>query len=157
MRTLVFRAAYLLLSLAFLGCGIPEAGRVVAVSNPSVFRPKSPGEVRSLEEMMAAIVTVSRDLGLPAVEPYYVHLYRNYGAYAEHGYGESRLPEFFVEHTYAQPRGNRLSLNVASIRSRTWGSVLRYMAHEYAHNVEDAAMGASRARSEWLREGFAEW
>lgn len=158
MRTFVFRAAYLLLSLHFPGCGVTETGRVVAVSNPPVFRPKSPGEVRSPEAMMAAIITVSsRDLGLPAVEPYDLYLYRSYGAYAGNSYGASPLPEFFVEHTYAQPQAHRLSLNLASIRNRSWGSVLRYMAHEYAHNVEDAAMGAARAHNEWLREGFAEW
>jgi hypothetical protein len=139
-----------------LGCSIPEPGKLVVISNPPVFRPKTPQEVKSLEDAIAAVMTVcSKDLGLPVVEPYYLHLYKDDDSYASYS-GPTRLPKFYVEHTLAQAKGNRLHINMEKLKEASWGTLVRYMAHEYAHNVEDILSGA-QGRSEWVREGFADW
>lgn len=147
-----------LLALAFLGCTIAEPPRIIPVSNPAVFRPKSPQQVKSLEQAMAAVMTVcSQDLGLPVVEPFYLHLYKDANAYAAYTFGFARLPEQIVRLTLALPQENRLHINIERTRGQPWGSLLRILAHEYAHNVEYVLISSARPWIQWIREGFADW
>ena len=146
------------LSFIILGCSIPERPELVSISNPPVFRPKSPQQVNGLQDAMAAIITVcSQDLGLPVVEPFYLHLYKDANAYAAYTWGLARLPENIVRLTLALPQENRLHINMERTQGRTWGSLLRYLAHEYAHNVEYVVIGSLKPWNQWLREGFADW
>ena len=107
---------------------------------------------------MAAIMTVcSKDLGLPVVEPFYLHLYQDANAYAAYTYGFARLREDIVRITLAVPQENRLHINMERARGQSWGTLLRLLAHEYGHNVEYVLIGSTRAWSQWIREGFADW
>ena len=158
MKRLVSGASYLLLALQSLGCSIAEPPQLLSISAPPAFRPKTPQQVKSLEDAMAAIVTVcSQDLGLPVVQPLYLHLYKDANAYAAYTFGFARLSEAFVRLTLAIPQQNRLHINMERTKGRTWGGLLRLLAHEYSHIVEYAIVGSVTPWTQWQREGFAEW
>lgn len=146
------------LALDLVGCAVAEPPRLVSIANPPEFRPKIPQQVKTLEQAMAAIITVcSKDLGLPVVEPFYVHLYKDANAYAGYTLGFARLPEQIVRLTLAIPSENRLHINMERVQGRPWGSLLKILAHEYAHNVEYVVIGSTRPWVQWMREGFADW
>lgn len=158
MKSLVFWLLSLLLSWNILGCTIAEPPQLISISNPPAFRPRSPQQVKTLEQAMAAIVTVcSQDLGLPTVEPLYVHLYKDAAAYAGYTWSFARLPEQIVRLTAALPEENRLHINLERTRGLPWGQWVQLLAHEYAHNVEYVLTGPLRRGSQWIREGFADW
>ena len=158
MKRFVSGALYSSLALLSLGCSISEPPQLLSISTPPVFRPKTPQQVKSLEDAMAAIITVcNQDLGLPVVQPLYLHLYKDANAYAAYTFGFARMPEAFVRLTLALPQENRLHINMERTRGQTWGSLLRLLAHEYAHIVEYVIIGSMSPWSQWLREGFAEW
>ncbi len=102
-------------------------------------------------------MTICReDLGLPVVDPYDVHLYKDANSYA------ANIDKFAGDPiigrvTWAQPQDDRLHINTEIVKGDNWGSVLRRLAHEYAHNVEIKLMGGMRPWSQWALEGFAEW
>jgi hypothetical protein len=139
------------------GCTIPEPPQLVAISNPAPFKPKTPGEIKTLEEAMAVIITVtSKELGLPVVEPLYLHLYKNTESFAAYaGYRGRRLPHDVVQFAIAVAEESRFHINMEKVRSRPWSSLIRTLAHEYAHNIE-YVLSVQRG-SQWLREGFADW
>jgi len=58
-RCRILSIGFLALSLA--ACGYPERPKVVSVSNQEPFRPTSPREIKSVEQALAAIITVCRD------------------------------------------------------------------------------------------------
>lgn len=158
MKRWVSGSFYLLLALQILGCSIAEPPRLLSISSPAAFRPKTPQQVKNLEDAMAAIVTVcSQDLGLPVVHPLYIHLYKDANAYAAYTFGFARMPEAFVRLTLAVPQQNRLHINTERTKGHTWGGLLRLLAHEYSHIVEYAIVGSATPWSQWQREGFAEW
>ena len=106
---------------------------------------------------MAAVITVtSKELGLPVVEPLYLHLHKDadaFGAYAGK-YGR-RLPHDVVQFAVAVAEENRFHINMEKIQGRPWSALIKTLAHEYAHNVE-YALSVQRA-PQWTREGFADW
>lgn len=158
MKRVVSWLASLALALDLVGCAVAEPPRIIPVSNPPAFRPKSPQQVKSLEQAIAAIMTVcSSELGLPVVEPFYLHLYKDANAYAAYTYGRARLPDQIVGLTLALPQENRLHINLERTRGSSWGSLVRILAHEYAHNVEYVIIGGTRSWVQWIREGFADW
>jgi len=139
------------------GCSLPEPPQLVSISNPPVFKPKTPEEIKTLEEAMAAVITVtSKELGLPVVEPLYLHLHKNadaFGAYAGK-YGR-RLPHDVVQFAVAVAEENRFHINMEKIQGRPWSALIKTLAHEYAHNIE-YALSVQRG-PQWVREGFADW
>src|SRR5215813_9280822 len=67
-------------------CDLPEPPKVVSISNAPTFRPSSPEQVQTIDQAMAAIITVCRDdLRLPVVDPLNVHLYKNTASFASYG------------------------------------------------------------------------
>ncbi len=150
----------LCLALAAPGCSA-QPPRIVSISNPSPFRPRSPLQVKTLEEALAAIVTVcTTDLELPPVQPLHVELYSDPESFAEATEhltaGRSDAPEHKGTFSVALPYENRLHVNMASIRGQPRGPLLRLLAHEYGHNIEYVVAG-SRTAPRWVSEGFAEW
>jgi hypothetical protein len=149
-------AASFLLLFPF-GCSV-RMPPPIAIFNPPVFRPTSPQEVSGLPHALAAIITVSTvDLGLPPVEPLYLHLYRNAGSYAAGTQSFTRLRDDSLRSTLAQPNENRLHVNLAQTRGQSWAALIRVLAHEYGHNIEYVLAGSMERRSEWISEGFADW
>lgn len=139
------------------GFTIPEPPQLVTISSPSPFKPKTPAEIKTLEEAMAVIITVtSKELGLPVVEPLYLHLYKDTDAFAAYaGRSGRRLPPDVVQFAIAVAEENRFHINMEKVRGRPWSALMRTLAHEYTHNIE-YALSVQRG-SQWLREGFADW
>jgi len=139
-----------------VGCSLPEPPRLVAISNPSVFRPKTPEEIKTLGEAMAAVITVtSKELDLPVVEPLYLHLYKDTNAFGAYAGRSGRLPPDVVQFAVAVAEENRFHINMEKIGGWPWSALIKTLAHEYAHNIE-YALSIHRG-PQWLREGFADW
>ncbi len=130
----------------------------ISISNPTSFRPKSPSEIKTVEDAMAAVITVtSKDLGLPLVEPLYIHLHPDTNSFAANaGRSGRRLPAATVQFAIAVAEENRFHVNMEKARGRPWSALVWTLAHEYAHNIEYVFSSLHRG-SQWLREGFAEW
>ena len=141
-----------------LGCSLHEPPRLVPVVNPPVFRPTRPEQVKTLEEAMAAIMTIcTQDLGFPPVEPFYLHVYNDANAYSYYTDGLPRLRGEKIRLTLAAPHENHLHVNPEGARGQTWGMLLRLLAHEYGHNLEFILTGGAKPTGHWMREGFADW
>lgn len=117
MKYFVSWMASLLLFLTTLGCIVPEPSLLVPISNPPAFRSKSPREIKTIEEAMAAVITVTgEELGLPLVEPLYLHLHKNaesFRAYAGK-YGR-RLPPDVAQFAVTVAEENRFHINMEKI------------------------------------------
>ena len=157
-RKFIAAWSFLLFLLNTLACSIPKPPQLVSISNPSVFRPRTPQEVNSLEQAMAAVITVcSQELGLPVVEPLYLQLYKDTDAYAAYASAYGRLSHQIANFSLAIAEENRIHINLERTRGRPWGSLVRILAHEYTHSVEHSLTGSLRRGAQWIREGFAEW
>lgn len=106
---------------------------------------------------MAAIITItSKELGLPVVEPLYLHLYKDTDAFAAYaGSGGRRLPSDVVQFALAVAEESRFHINMEKTRGRPWRTLIKTLAHEYTHNIE-YVLTVQRA-PQWIREGFADW
>ena len=141
---------------SILGCSLPEPPQLVAISNPSLFKPKRPEEIKTLEEAMAAVITItSNELGLPAVEPLYLHLHKDTNAFGAHAGRSGRLPADVVQFAVAVAEENRFHINMEKTGGRPWSALIKTLAHEYTHNIE-FALSVQRG-PQWIREGFADW
>ncbi len=150
-----------MLVAVFLLCdSIPSGAQLappVAISNTRIFNPKTPGEVKTIEDAMAAIMTITtRDLGLPVVEPLYIHLHNDTNAFAANAGRSGRLSSSVVRFASAVAEGNRFHVNLERTKGQSWGNLVNLLAHEYAHNIEFVFSSVHRA-PQWIREGFAEW
>ena len=146
-----------LLVVAAFGCDVPERPRLIAISKPPAFRPSTPNQVQNVEQAMAAIITVCRDdLGLPAVDPIFVHLYKNTASFSFYGSGWRTLP-FDVASLPASANENKIHVNLEKMRGESWGTALPLLAHEYAHNVHYALTDGRLRGTRWFAEGFGEW
>src|SRR5258706_11508161 len=145
-------------ALGFCGCSLNEPPRIVSILNPPVFRPKSPQQVKTLAEALAAIMTVcAEDLELPRVEPLVVEVYKDAGAYAAYTEKLPRFQEDRTRLTLALPHENRLHINLESKRGQSWGTLVRLLAHGYGHNLEFVLSASARPARRWISEGFADW
>ena len=137
-------------------CDLPEPPKVVTISNVPTFRPSSPEQVQTVEQAMAAIITVCRDdLRLPVVDPLNVHLYKNTASFASYG----NAPWIFrsdVAHLAGTADKNKMHINLDTTQHLPWGRAIRVLAHEYGHNVEND-LTSVRVHGRWFIEGFAEW
>jgi hypothetical protein len=155
LRTNAYRIT--LLALVVVSCGVPERPKVVTISKVPVFRPSSPKEVQTIEQAMAAIITVCRDdLGLPVVEPLFVYLYKNAASFALYGHRWSTLP-IDVAHIVAFAAENRLHVNTENSRGGSWGIAIPLLAHEYGHNIHYNVAGNNIRGTRWFAEGFGDW
>jgi hypothetical protein len=138
------------------GCDIPQRPEQHIISHAPVFRPASPTEINTVEQALAAIITVGRDdIGLPVVDPLYVKLYKNSSSFAFYGHDWRVLP-LDVANEAAVARDNEIHIDFQKIRRGTWGALLRFLAHEYGHAVHYEIARPPRAES-FVAEGFADW
>ena len=137
-------------------CDLPEPPKVVTISNVPTFRPASPEQVQTVEQALAAIITVCRDdLRLPVVDPLDVRLYKNTASFAS--YGNSRwIFRSDVAHLAATADENKMHINLQKTQHLPWGRAIPVLAHEYGHNVEND-LTSVRVHGRWFIEGFAEW
>jgi len=154
-RTLRLWLLLFLWPLWTVSCSLPEPPQIIGISNPPAFKPKTPQEIKTLEEAMAAVITItSQELGLPVVEPLYVHLHKNTDSYAAYS-GSGRLDYNMVQFSVANAQGSRFHVNMEKTKGRPWSTLIKTLAHEYAHNIENTL---TVLRSpQWIREGFADW
>ena len=137
-------------------CDLPEPPKVVTISNVPTFRPSSPEQVQTVEQAMAAIITVCRDdLRLPVVDPLNVHLYKNTASFASYG----NAPWIFrsdVAHLAGTADKIKIHINLDKTQHLPWGRAIWVLAHEYGHNLE-IDLTSVRLHPQWFTEGFAEW
>src|SRR5581483_10776426 len=157
----VHRLLSYLVFAAFLGCSFPERPKVVTISNAAVFKPSGPKEIHTLEEVMAAIITVCRDdLGLPVVDPLKLFLYRNNVSVAIYGFGWPTMPTD-IRHIAAFAKKNELHVNLDTANGIPWGYWLELLAHEYGHNIHYEGTkdfhGDLQDSPRWVVEGFGHW
>src|SRR5215510_8438066 len=137
-------------------CDLPESPKVVTISNVPTFRPSSPEQVQTVDQAMAAIITVCRDdLRLPVVDPLKVHLYKNTASFASYG-NSPWILRSDVAHLTGTADKNKIHINLDKTQHLPWGRAIRVLAHEYGHNVEND-LTSVRVHRRWFREGFAEW
>lgn len=104
---------------------------------------------------MAAVMTiVGGDSRLPLVDPIQLFLYKNTASFASYGKGWGTLP-IDVDKIGGFTRGNEIHVDLGKIDQKEWANAIKLLAHEYGHVVEGAAN--KRSRSQWFREGFANW
>jgi hypothetical protein len=145
------------LVVAISGCGWPEPPAVVTISDPPVFRPVSPKEIETVDQTMAAVITVcNRDLALPSVDPLYVHVYRNVTSLAFYGIGWRTL-SLDVANIDGFAIENKMHINLDKVSKASWGARLPLFAHEYAHNIEFQVTGGNLRSTIWFSEGFGDW
>lgn len=136
-------------------CDFPREPRVVTISNPPVVRPSKPSDIKTLEEVMATIVTICReDLNLPAPDPIKLRLYKNAASFASYGQGWRSLP-IDLENITAFTRNDTIHINLGKTDGEKWEKLIGLLAHEYGHAIEAAISNGSR--SSWFSEGFAIW
>lgn len=106
---------------------------------------------------MATIITVCRDdLGLPAVDPLYVLLYKNTASFAFYGFGWNTLA-FDVAHLLASANENKMHINLEKTGEASWGEMVALLSHEYGHNIDHKVSGNKIRHARWFAEGFGEW
>jgi len=155
-RTRYLRLIVFLWPLWTAGCSLPEPPELVVISSPPAFKPKTPQEIKTLEEAMAAIINITRqDLSLPVVEPLYIHLHKTTNSYAAYAGGAGRLDYNVVQFSVALAQGSRFHVNMEKTKGRPWSTLVKTLAHEYAHNIENSL--STVKGPQWFREGFAEW
>lgn len=147
---------FLVLLFRSLACGIPERPKTITISKVTASRPLEPEDIQSIEQAMAAIITVTRDdLDLPVVDPLYVYLYKNSVSFAYYGHGWNTLP-FDVANKAAFAQDNKINVDLQKTPKKPLGFV-RVLAHEYAHNIQYSIAGMEPRTSRWINEGFADW
>jgi hypothetical protein len=158
-RQIGFKRPAALITLIFLlapACDLPEPPKVVTISNVPTFRPASPEQVQTVEQAMAAIITVCRDdLRLPVVDPLEVRLYKNTASFASYG-TKAWIFRNDVAHLAGTAEKNKIHINLDKTQHEPWASAIWVLAHEYGHNVENDLM-TIRVHPRWFIEGFAEW
>lgn len=138
-------------------CSLAQSLDYIQISDPPYFKPKTPGEIKSVQDAMAAVITItSKELGLPVVEPLYLHLHKDTDAYAAGAGRSGRLSSEMVRASVAVAQERRFHVNMERVQGRPWSALMRLLAHEYTHNIEYLFSPLFRG-SQWIREGFADW
>lgn len=129
----------------------------IQITNAPYFKPKTPSEIKTIQDAMAAVITItSKELGLPVVDPLTLHLHKDTNAYAAGAGRTGRLPSEVVQFSAAVAQDLRIHVNMERVQGRPWSSQMKLLAHEYTHNIEYLFSPLFRG-SQWIREGFAEW
>jgi len=144
--------------LFVFGCGYPERPKVVTISSTESFRPSSPREVKSVEQALAAIVTVCRDdLKLPVVKSFEAKLYKNSQSFASFGVDWRAFP-VDVADMAAFADGTKIHIDLQKTNDDSgWATFTWLLAHEYGHIIHYEVAGVIPGTDPWFNEGFAEW
>ena len=154
MRSIRVMAGFALTFL-ILGCDFPHPPQTITVSHPRAMRPSKPSDIKSLEEAMAAVMTVCReDLHLPVVDPIQLLLYKNTASFASYGHGWRSLP-IDMDNITAFTETGKIHINLEKTYGKEWGGLIDLLAHEYGHAIESVI--GKRHTSGWFIEGFASW
>jgi hypothetical protein len=140
-----------------IGWGSHERPEKVTISNAPVFRPASASEIKTIEQAMAAIITVGReDLGLPVerVLPVKLYIHATRASFLRDVYGSEFNPDWVFATAVA--RAGEIHVNAADLKDIPVGEWVEILAHEYGHVVHSAS-GFLAESAPWFREGFAEW
>jgi len=139
-------------------CGYPEPPKRISVSNLESFRPASPREITSVQQALAAVVTVCRDdLKLPAVQNFEASLYKNSQSFASYGVDWRMFPTD-VAHVAAFASGPKIHIDLQKVNDGSgWANFTRLLAHEFGHTIHHEVSGVIPATDTWFNEGFAEW
>ena len=148
-------------ALFILSCDFPERPTVLTISNAPVFRPSNPNDVKTIEQVLSAVITVVQDdLRLPTVDPLTVYTYKNNLSFALFGPGrEVSIDTFQVA---AGAKGNEMHVKMTAVESSgvknlPLGHFLEVFAHEYAHNLHYTISANPPPVPKWFSEGFAGW
>lgn len=142
--------------LITFGCGFPEKPRVISVSRAAAFRSSTSNTITTIEQALAAIVTICReDLGLPGADSISVNLYDDGYSFGLFTGGWLSRP-LSVSGTRGITRNNEIHINLQQTGQGLRGQLIWTLAHEYGHTIEAALVGKSRD-SWWFGEGFADW
>jgi hypothetical protein len=142
-----------------LGCDLPERPEVITISQPPTSRPAKPSDVKTVEEAMAAIMTVCReDLHLPIVDPIQLFLYKDTASFEAYG------AQLGTANATASAQGKNIHINLEKTRGRRWLTserlaLVEILAHEYSHVIQNA-LARTGLRPDlplWFKEGFADW
>jgi hypothetical protein len=137
-----------------LGCDIPQRPKIIVISKSPVTRPSDPKEVTTIEQAIAAIITVCRDdLGLPVVDPLYVYLYKNAASLAFYGRGWKTFA-FDVANVAAFADGDKIHVNLSKVGEKDWSQIFLVLAHEYTHNVQLKLSSGTVRTATWITEGL---
>jgi hypothetical protein len=143
--------------LLFFGCGYPERPKVVTISRADTFRPPSARDVKSVEQALAAIVTVCRDdLKFPLVKSFEANLYKNSQSFASFGVDWRMFP-IDVADIGAFANGSKIHVDLQKTNGSGWAVITWLLAHEYGHNIHHEIAGVIPRTDPWFNEGFAEW
>lgn len=155
-RSYVFGLSYVLLMI-FSACeyGIPQRPSHVVISDSPVFKSQSPDDVKNAEQGIRVIISIARESSiLPVITPVHLYLYKNKASMAFYGYGWNTLP--IDIHGVAFAQGASIHINSEMMPQSGFG-IVKILAHEYAHLVENQINGNNRVTRYWFNEGFAEW
>ena len=146
------------LILFISGCGYPERPKVITIASIDSFRPASPRDVKSVEQALAAIITVCRDdLKLPVVKSFEANLYKNSQSFASFGV-EWRAFPVDVADVAAFADGRKMHIDLQKNNENSgWATLTWLLAHEYGHNIHYEVAGVIPETDPWFNEGFAEW
>jgi hypothetical protein len=99
-------------------------------------------EVKSVEQALAAIVTVCRDdLKLPVVKSFEANLYKNSQSFASSGVDWRAFP-VDVEDVAAFASGAKIHVDLQKANDDGgWASFSWLLAHEYGHNIHHEVAG----------------
>jgi len=150
----------LLLILTCFGCALQSRPQVLAFSDLAPFRPQAPEQITNYRDAVATVVSVSKQLGLPTVDPLYLKLYRNDEQFVEgliNARVEPALAQDTAKFAWGMGQPQNILINAGKLEGYPKKSVLRFIAHEYAHLLEYAVSGNQPSPAQWIREGFAEW
>jgi len=160
-KVVLARLALIAVSSIILGCELPERPEVITISQaPTSRRPAKPSDVKTVEEAMAAVMTVCREeLHLPIVNSIQLFLYKDTASFEAYGQvGETKSSAF--------ARGTDLHINLEKTRGKRWGKpieqlvIVEILAHEYSHVISNT-FARTRLKTDywpiWFEEGFAAW
>ena len=147
-----------LLVLFMAACGYPERPTVISISNLGTFRPASPRDIKSVEQALAAIITVCRDdLKFPPVQTFEANLYKNSQSFASYGVDWRMFPTDVARMT-AFARGSKIHVDLQKVNDDTgWAAFTWLLAHEIGHTIHHEVSGVIPLSDPWFNEGFAEW
>jgi len=135
-------------------CEFPERPTVQRISKAPNFRPSHFDQVKNVEQALFAVISATRDLGLPAVDPLIVYTYKNHASFTLFGPGQQLSID--VSNIAAAATSNEMHVNLGAMKDDfSLGHFLEVFAHEYGHNLHYAA--ASLPVPTWFTEGFAGW
>src|SRR5215208_7982357 len=119
---LAHRILAVLFLFSHVSLSVAQLAPPASISNTRVFKPRTPAEVKTLEDAMAAIMTVtSRELALPVVEPLYIHLHQDTNAFAASaGRSGNRLSSVTVRFAVAVAQENSFHINLERTKGRSW-------------------------------------